>query len=277
MDDKRMWGASVVDVIIPARDEQACVGAVVARVPRPPVRMVLVVDNGSSDDTAGAARRAGATVVREPRPGYGAACLAGMAALPADASIVVFLDADGSDDPGLIPALLRPILEDRADLVVGARAPGLAERGAMTMPQRVGNAVAARWLRARFGLHATDLGPLRAIRRSSLDALGMRDRGYGWTVEMQIKAARARLRYVEVPVPYRRRRTGRSKVAGTLAGTVGAAAKILGLLAWHDIVHPAARRSERAARHGRPDPAVPVRVGRPGGRAPLTSKEGMSS
>jgi glycosyltransferase involved in cell wall biosynthesis len=268
----------VIDVIIPALDEQACVGAVVTRVPRPPVRMVLVVDNGSTDDTAGEARRAGATVVREPRRGYGSACLAGMAALPADSSLVVFLDADGSDDPGLIPELLRPILEGRADLVVGARAASRAERGALTMLQRVGNQIAARWLRARFGLRATDLGPFRAIRRSALDALDMRDRGYGWTVEMQIKAARARLRYAEVPVTCRRRRAGRSKVAGTLAGVVGASVKILGLLAWHDLVRPATtqRRERAAARDASHDPVAGVRAGPCCGGAPLSSKEGLS-
>jgi hypothetical protein len=122
--------------------------------------------------------------------------------------------------------------------VVGSRALGTAERGALTVQQRVGNAVAAGWLRVRFGLPATDLGPFRAIRRACLDELSMTDQDYGWTVEMQLKAARKGLRYAEVPVPYRRRRAGTSKVAGTVRGTLGATVKILGLLAWHDLVRP---------------------------------------
>jgi glycosyltransferase involved in cell wall biosynthesis len=224
-----------VDVVIPALDEADAVAAVVRAVPRPPVATVVVVDNGSTDGTAEAARRAGALVVREPRRGYGAACLAGLRALPPAGGVVVFLDADGSDDPALVPALCRPIVEGRADLVVGSRARGHVEPGALTVAQRLGNALAARWLRARFGLAATDLGPFRAIRRASLETLGMTERGYGWTVEMQIKAARAGLRYLEVPVPYRRR-TGRSKISGTVRGTVGASARILALLVRHDLL-----------------------------------------
>lgn len=226
-----------VDVVVPALDEALSIAFVVRTVPRPPVRAIYVVDNGSSDDTADRARAAGAEVVHEPRRGYGSACLAGIAALPCDTDVVVFLDADGSDDPTGIPALVEPIARGRADLVVGSRVLGAAERGALTLQQRFGNAIAAGWLRLRFRLAATDLGPLRAIRRSCLAELGMSDRSYGWTVEMQIKAARAGLRYLEVPVPYRRR-LGRSKVSGTVRGTVGASLKILGLLAWHDLVRP---------------------------------------
>jgi glycosyltransferase involved in cell wall biosynthesis len=223
-----------VDVVIPALDEAASVAAVVRALPRPPVRTVVVVDNGSRDGTAGAARRAGATVVAEPRRGYGSACLAGLRALPADTGVVVFLDADGSDDPAFLPALVAPILAGRADLVVGARVG--VEPGAFTPPQRLGNALAARWLRARFGLAASDLGPFRAVRRAALDRLGMSDRGYGWTVEMQIKAARAGLAYAEVPVPYRRRGAGASKISGTVRGTLGAGLTILALLARHDLL-----------------------------------------
>ena len=222
-----------VDVIIPALDEERSVGAVVRAIPRPPVRDIYVVDNGSRDHTAEVARTAGAKVVTEPRRGYGSACQAGIAALPPDTDVLVFVDADGSDAVEELPALIAPVTEGRADLVVGSRALGEVERGALTPQQRVGNAIAARWLRQRFGLPATDLGPFRAIRRDALMALSMGDLTYGWTVEMQIKAARRGLRYVEVPVSYRRR-IGRSKISGTVRGVLGAGYKILGLLAWYD-------------------------------------------
>lgn len=231
----------LVDVVIPALDESEAIGAVVRSVLRPPVRSVVVVDNGSRDGTGDVARAAGARVVREPRRGYGAACLAGIRALPPDGDVVVFLDGDGSDDPSWIPRLLAPIRIGAADLVVGSRSER-AEPGALTVQQRLGNAIAAAWLRARFGLPASDLGPLRAIRRRSLGALCMSDQDYGWTVEMQIKAARAGLRYQEVSVPYRRRR-GRSKISGTVRGTLGAGSKILGLLAWYDLIEQAPPRS----------------------------------
>lgn len=223
----------IVDVIIPALDEEAAIGSVLRAVPRPPVREVIVVDNGSADATAAVARALGARVVHEARRGYGAACLAGIRALEDDTDIVVFLDADGSDEVARLPELIAPIAAGRADLVVGARVDAWAEPGSLQPQQRWGNGLAATWLRVAYGLPATDLGPFRAIRRSALDALGMRDRGYGWTVEMQIRAARAGLRYVEVPVRNRRRRGGESKVSGTLRGTVGASVKILALLARH--------------------------------------------
>jgi glycosyltransferase involved in cell wall biosynthesis len=227
-----------VDVIIPALNEAPSVGEVVCALPRSLVRTVLVVDNGSTDGTATRAREAGAEVVLEPRRGYGSACLAGLRSLPPDTEVVVFLDADGSDDPSSLHRLLAPIEAGQADLVVGSRALGEAEPGALSVQQRVGNVVAAAYLRIRFGLPATDLGPFRAIRRTCLDELSMADRDYGWTVEMQLKAARKGLRYAEVPVRYRRRRAGTSKVAGTVRGTIGATVKILGLLAWHDLVRP---------------------------------------
>ncbi|MDX2018995.1 MAG: glycosyltransferase family 2 protein [Deltaproteobacteria bacterium] len=222
-----------VSVIIPALDEEAAIAGVVSGLRVDSVREVIVVDNGSHDRTAERASAAGARVVHQPERGYGAACLAGIAALPPDTDLVVFADGDGSDDPASLPALLAPLLADTADMVVGSRVLGLAEPGSLAPAQRLGNWIAANWLRRRFGLHATDLGPFRAIRRSALDALEMRDRDYGWTVEMQIKAARHGLRYKEVPVRYRRR-LGRSKVSGTLRGTLGAAYKIIGWLARHD-------------------------------------------
>jgi glycosyltransferase involved in cell wall biosynthesis len=224
-----------VDVIIPALDEEATVGAVVRGLLAGPVRAVYVVDNGSQDRTAQVALEAGAKVVREPRRGYGQACLAGLAALPPDTEVVVFVDADGSDELSMLPELVRPIEEGWADLVIGSRALGNVEAGALTPQQRLGNAIAATWLRSRYRLPATDLGPFRAIRRASLDALGMADRDYGWTVEMQIKAARQGLRYQEVAVPSYRRKGGRSKVGGTLRGLIGAGSKIIGLLARHDL------------------------------------------
>ncbi len=219
--------------VVPALDEAAAVGRVVQELLRYVAR-VIVVDNGSRDGTGEVARAAGAQVVREERRGYGSACLAGIAALPADTDVVLFADADGSDALELVPRLLEPLHAGVADLVVGARTSRLAERGALTPQQRIGNALATSWLRWRFGLQATDLGPLRAIRLATLRAFVMHDTSYGWTVEMQIKAARAGARYREVPVPYRRR-VGRSKISGTLRGTVGAAVKILGLLAYHDL------------------------------------------
>jgi len=239
-----------VDVVIPALDEAASIGDVVGAVRSPLVRVVVVVDNGSVDATATVAARAGAIVIHEARRGYGAACLAGLRALPPDGDVAAFIDADGSDDPARLPALVGPILDDEADLVVGSRVLGPCEAGALTPPQRIGNAIAARWLRVRFGLPATDLGPFRAIRRDRLAALGMTSLAYGWTVEMQIKAARAGLRYREIAVPYRRRRLGASKISGTARGTIGAAVTILGLLARYD------RLGIRPTDEGRPRASI---------------------
>ena len=222
---------TTVAIVIPALDEEAAIAGVIGAIPRAGpgwrVAAIVVADNGSRDGTAAAARAAGAIVVPEPRRGYGAACLAGLAHLrAAPPDIVAFLDADGSDDPAELPVLLAPVIEARADLAVGSRVRG-AEPGALTPVQVFGNALATLLLRALFGARWTDLGPFRAIRWAALERLGMRDRDYGWTVEMQARAARAGLRGVEVPVRYRRRRAGRSKVAGTLRGALGAGAKIL--------------------------------------------------
>lgn len=228
-------GALPIDVVIPALDEADTVGIVVSGIPRPLVRSVVVVDNGSTDATATVAATSGARVVVERQRGYGAACLTGLASLPSDRGIVVFMDADGSDDPSSLPALIEPIVVGLADLVVGTRTHTASGLRSMTTAQRAGNAIAAAWLRRRFGMQASDLGPFRAIRASSLERLGMTDRGYGWTVEMQIKAARAGLRYREVAVCSRRRLAGRSKISGTISGSLGAATKILALLARHDL------------------------------------------
>jgi len=192
------------------------------------VREVVVADNGSGDRTAEVARAAGATVVTEPRRGYGAACLAALAYLRRDPpAIVAFVDADRSDDPARLPELVDPIRDGRADLVIGSRTLGRAEHGALTPVQRFGNALAVTLLRRLHGVRFTDLGPFRAIRWETLERLGMRERGYGWTVEMQARAARLRCACLEVPVDYRRRGAGRSKVAGTVRGSIGAGARIL--------------------------------------------------
>jgi glycosyltransferase involved in cell wall biosynthesis len=219
-----------VDVIIPALDEEAALPLVLRDIPRPPVRRVIVADNGSTDDTAARAVENGAELVQESERGYGAACLKALAHLADDPpEIVVFLDGDYSDHPDEIEALIAPILANDADLVVGSRVRGSRERGALSPQQRVGNSIACRALRLFYGVRYTDLGPFRAIRWQTLQSLAMLDRNYGWTVEMQIKAAKLGVRYREVPVSYRRR-IGVSKVSGTLRGTLGAGAKILWLL-----------------------------------------------
>ncbi|MCI0589323.1 MAG: glycosyltransferase family 2 protein [Planctomycetes bacterium] len=240
--DRRPRGG--IDVVIPALDEEGSIAAVVASIPRPPVREVIVVDNGSRDRTAEEARAAGARVVREPRRGYGAACLRGISALRPDAEVVAFLDGDGAVDPRDLSPLLAPILNGSADLSVGSRSRGIAEGGALAPLQRIGNAFASWWLRRRFGAPATDLGPFRAVRVDALRRLGMSDQGYGWTIEMQLKAARLGIPTAEVPVRCRRRRNGRSKVSGTFRGTVGAAAKILGLLLFHSFRSAGGHRAE---------------------------------
>ena len=220
-----------VDVIIPALDEERALPRVLAEIPRPPVRRVVVADNGSRDRTAQVAREGGAEVVHEPARGYGRACLRAIAHLAGDPpDVVVFLDGDHSDRPAELPSLLTPIIEGRADLVIGSRTRGVAERGSLTPQQRVGNAIACLALRRLYGARYSDLGPFRAIRWETLVALGMRDLDYGWTIEMQVKAARLGVPHAEVPVSYRRR-IGVSKVSGTVRGTLGASRKILWTLA----------------------------------------------
>ncbi len=208
----------------------------------PPVGDVLVIDNGSTDATAEVARRCGATVLSEPLRGYGAACLRGLAHLeqsvrqgqPA-ARVVVFLDADYSDHPELLPSLVEPIRSGRADLVLGSRLLGKREAGAMPLQAVFGNHLACFLMRLLFGSTYTDLGPFRAVDYRALRKLDMRDRGFGWTIEMQIKAIRHGMRIRELPVPYRRR-IGRSKISGTLLGTVRAGYTILYLIAKHALL-----------------------------------------
>ena len=223
---------TTVDVVIPALDEEAALPHVLAEIPRALVRRIVVADNGSRDRTAQVAQEGGAEVVYEPRRGYGRACLRALAHLRVDPpEVVVFLDGDRSDRPDELSTLLAEI-EAGADVVIGSRTRGRRERGALTPQQIVGNAIACRALRVLYGASFTDLGPFRAITWRALEALEMSEPTYGWTVEMQIKAARRGLRCAEVPVSYRRR-IGVSKVSGTVRGTVLASITILGLLARH--------------------------------------------
>lgn len=217
-------------VVIPAADEERAIALVLREIP-PVVAEIIVVDNGSRDRTAEAARAAGARVVFEPRRGYGQACLAGIAAAP-DADILVFLDADHSDFPAQLPDVLAPVLAGEADLVIGSRVLGRRAPGAQPWHAVLGTRLCVALMNLFIGTRATDLGPFRAIAASALRRLEMRDRTFGWTVEMQVKAARQGLRVREVPVDYRPR-LGRSKVSGTLSGSVLAGAKILGTIARH--------------------------------------------
>jgi glycosyltransferase involved in cell wall biosynthesis len=215
-----------IGVIIPALNEEHSIALVIADIP-PGVVEVVVVDNGSTDLTAACAERAGATVLREPRRGYGYACLKGIDHLQQRRlDIIVFLDGDFSDYPEDLPDLLQPILKDGCDLVIGSRVLGNRQRGALLPQAIVGNWLASTLMRIFWGQRFTDLGPFRAIRTDALKKLKMADPTYGWTVEMQIKAAKLKLKCAEVPVRYRRR-IGRSKVTGTLSGTMKASVIIL--------------------------------------------------
>lgn len=203
-------------LIIPALDEADVIGGIVGRVPRDLVNEVIVVDNGSTDSTAREAERAGARVVSEPRRGYGSACWAGVCALGDDTEIAVFVDGDGSQRPEEIPQVLAPIVDGRADFVLGAR----VFAGHHPRHAALGTRLVAAFVTWRFRTPLRDIGPLRAIRVSLLRRLGMRDRAFGWPVEMVVKAAACRARILEVPVTHQPRLGGRSKVAGTLAGSI---------------------------------------------------------
>lgn len=221
-----------VAVVIPALDEAGHIAALVAETRAlpwlGPQDRVIVVDNGSTDATAAQAAAAGATVVHEPRRGYGAACAAGAAAA-GDADVLLFLDGDYSSLPSEMDRVLAPLRAGRADLVLGSRVLGNIRAGAMPPHQRFGNWLASRLMAALYGVAVTDLGPYRAIRCDLLAALDMREMTYGWPTEMMVKAARRGARLVEVPVTYAPRRSGRSKVSGTLAGSALAAYYILGV------------------------------------------------
>ena len=216
--------APKISVIIPAFNEERAIGSVLDEIPST-VSEVIVVDNGSTDATAAIAQLRGAVVVYEPIRGYGQACLRGLSAL-SEADIVVFLDGDYSDFPEEMPALYEPIVAGVADLVVGSRVLGEREKGALLPQARFGNWLSTRLIRWLFGVSFTDLGPFRAIDHKALKRLDMCDRDFGWTVEMQVKAARLEIRCTEVPVRYRKR-IGISKISGTLSGSVRAGHKIL--------------------------------------------------
>ena len=217
-------------VIIPAFNEENAVGKVVSEIPKQLVSEVIVVNNNSTDQTSKAALAEGATVLFEPTKGYGMACLKGMDYLantrkePTD--VVVFLDADYSDYPEQMIEMVKPIQENQADLVIGSRALGKREGGSMTIPQVFGNWLATSLMHWFYGHKFTDLGPFRAIRYSSLLALDMQDKTYGWTVEMQVKALKQKLRCEEMPVDYRNR-IGFSKISGAVKGTILAGYKII--------------------------------------------------
>lgn len=219
----------IADAIIPAFNEEQSVALVIRGLDRSLLRNIVVADNASTDRTASVAREAGAVVVSEPKKGYGAACLAAVAwtlEQTPKPDVLVFIDGDYSDYPEQLPELLRPIQEGRADLVIGSRALGQRDQGAM-MPQQIfGNWLATRLIRMFYGYRFTDLGPFRAITRDAYERLGMKDRNFGWTVEMQVKAAKKKIKTAEVPVNYRVR-IGKSKVTGTLKGSILAGYKIL--------------------------------------------------
>lgn len=216
----------VVDVVIPALNEERSVGLVLSDLQDERVRHVYVVDNGSTDQTARTAAAHGAIVLTESERGYGAACLRGLSAISANPpDIVAFVDADYSDDPGELTLLLNAI-EDGADLVIGSRVLGEREPGALLPQAQFGNWLSTRLLELAFRTKFTDLGPFRAIRWEALTRLDMSDRNFGWTVEMQARAARYGLKCAEVPVSYRKR-IGQSKVTGTVKGSVQAGVKIL--------------------------------------------------
>ena len=221
----------IVDVIIPVLNEERALATVLGGLSKDLVRRVVVVDNGSTDRSAHIARDLGATVVSEPRRGYGRAVWTGVETLLADPpEVVVFMDGDAADDPSELRQLLEPIEKNRADLVIGSRIAGTTEKGAMSPAQKLGNLLVPALIRLLYGTQTTDLGPFRAIRFDTLMALGLVDRGFGITVEMQIKAAKKGSRVCEVPVTYRPR-IGESKISGTVMGTLKAAFKILWIVA----------------------------------------------
>ncbi|HEY9116369.1 MAG TPA: glycosyltransferase family 2 protein [Roseivirga sp.] len=218
-----------IRVIIPAFNEERSIAHVIRDIPNDWVREIIVVNNASTDQTAEVAKSAGATVLNEMKPGYGGACLKGVGYLrehQPQTEIVVFIDGDYSDYPHQLPELVRPIIDEGFDLVIGSRALGTRESGSMTIPQVFGNWLATGLLKLFYNTSFTDLGPFRAIRFDRLKEIGMRDQDYGWTVEMQLKAAKQQLKCTEVAVNYKRR-IGVSKVSGTVKGTVMAGYKIL--------------------------------------------------
>ncbi|HSE25500.1 MAG TPA: glycosyltransferase family 2 protein [Pyrinomonadaceae bacterium] len=220
-----------ISVIIAALNEEESIAQVINAVPKNLADEIVVVDNGSKDRTAEIAKAAGAQVVSEPIPGYGRAFRAGLRSISPKCKIVVCLDGDGSDCPELMDRLVQPIIEDKSDFVVGSRTRGNREPGSLIFHQIVAGYTIGFLLRMLYGVHSTDMGPFRAIRRDTLERLKLREETYGWPLEMQMRAARARVRTMEVPVDYRRRAGGHSKIAGTVRGSLLASTRILITLA----------------------------------------------
>jgi glycosyltransferase involved in cell wall biosynthesis len=217
-----------VSVVVPALNEEEPIGSVVREILATGVPSeVIVVDNGSTDRTADRARETGARVVPEPRRGYGRACQAGVAAISPQTEVIVFLDGDGSDCPEFMDSLVKPVASDQYDFVIGSRTRGQREPGSMNLQQVAAGYLAGWLIRLIYGVKFTDMSPFRAIRPAVLESLGMREETYGWNLEMQMRAARAGLRILEIPVNHRCRTGGLSKVSGTLRGTIVAGARII--------------------------------------------------
>ncbi len=221
-------------LLIPALNEAETIGRVLAQIPSGLFSQVIVVDNGSDDGTAEVARAAGACVVREPRRGYGRACLAGLDQLRSEIAAVAFMDADLSDEPADLARIVQ-VFDEGWDLVLGSRVLGNPQPGSLTPLQRFGNWVSTLLIRWLWHVAFTDLGPMRMVSRRALDALRLQDPDFGWNVEMQARAASLRMRVQEIPVSYRRRASGRSKISGTLTGSVRAGLKIIWTIyrCWH--------------------------------------------
>jgi len=216
-----------VSVVVPALNEEQTIARVVRDLASPLVREILVVDNGSTDNTATRAAEAGATVIHSPQPGYGRACASGVLAADPESDVLVFLDGDGSDVPSDLPALVAPVMAGRYDFVIGSRIRGHREPGSLLPSQVFAGWLAGLLIRLRYGVRYTDMGPFRAISRAALEGLNMSETTYGWNLEMQMKAARNGLRVLEIPVSYRLRQGGVSKVAGSLSGSAKAAIRIM--------------------------------------------------
>jgi len=213
-----------VAIVIPALNEEDAIPPLIAEIPPAFAQWIIVIDNGSTDATAAVARGAGAIVASEPTRGYGRACLKGLqTAKSLGADILIFMDGDGSDDPADLSMMLASISEGRADLTIGSRISKRAERGAILAQARLGNWLVSHMIRTLYGARIHDIGSFRGIRCSALEALQMREMTFGWPVEMVVKAARAGYRIIELPIHYRRRSHGQSKVAGTILGSVKAA------------------------------------------------------
>src|SRR6185369_5522556 len=220
-----------ISVIIAALNEEEAIATVLNAVPKDLADEIVVVDNGSKDRTAEIAAAAGARVVKQPIPGYGRAFRKGLDSVSPQSAIVVFLDGDGSDCPEMMNRLVAPIVEGKAEFVIGSRTRGKREAGSMNFHQVFAGYMIGSFLRILYGVRSTDMGPFRAIRRDTLERLKLREETYGWPLEMQMRAARAHVRTMEVPVDYRRRAGGQSKIAGTMRGSVLAATRILVTLA----------------------------------------------